>query len=183
MPTSKADLITHPVRARLILAIAGRALTTQQIAMLLPDIPRASLYRHIQELATADVLMVVEETRIRGTVEKTYAVRPGATLLSLEDVRNAGHEEYLSRTIGYLSGITYIYQAYLAEREDGFPEEVMVRWFPLYLTTDEFQTLKHQLLELFKPLHANAPTLERRRRIISILGVPDQPAPPVSNKD
>src|SRR5262245_25311234 len=146
MPSTKADLLTHPVRARLILAILGRALTTQQIAMLLPDIPRASLYRHIRELVDADVLEVVGETRIRGTVEKTYVVRQKAALLSPEDVQDAGHEEYLRLVTNFLGGMTHVYQAYLAEQEEGFPEEVFVRWFPLYLTTDEFQMLKHQLL-------------------------------------
>lgn len=183
MPTSKADLITHPVRARLLLAIQGRTLTTQQIAMLLPDIPRASLYRHIRELADADVLMVVEETRIRGTLEKTYAVRPGATLLTPEDMADTSHEEYLRLVTSFLGGMTHVYQAYLSEREEGLPQEAVARAVPLYLTTDEFQTLKRQILELLKPLEANAPSPERRRRILGILGVPDQPDPPLSNEE
>jgi hypothetical protein len=178
MPPSKAALINHPVRARLILAIIGRALTTQQIAILLPDIPRTSLYRHIRELADANVLMVVAETRVRGTLEKTYAVRPGAALLTPADVANTSHEEYLHMVTSFLGAMTNVYQAYLAKREGGLIREVFSRSFPLYLTTDEFQTLKQQLLDLLKPLEPNQPTPERRRRIIGLLGVPDQPDPP-----
>src|SRR5581483_2682823 len=50
MPTTKAMLITHPVRARILTALMGRPLTTQQIAALLPDIPLPSLYRHVRTL-------------------------------------------------------------------------------------------------------------------------------------
>lgn len=178
MAASKASLINHPIRARLILTLMERALTTQQIAALLPDIPRTSLYRHIRELAEADVLMVVSETRIRGAVERTYAVRPGSTILSPEDVANAGHEEYFNLVTGFLGGVTDVYQAYLARREEGLPLEVLVRVFSLNLTTDEFQTLKRQLLDVLKPWEGNAPSPERRRRIIGLLGVPDLPEPP-----
>src|SRR5579871_2755401 len=172
MLTSKADLITHPVRARIILVIMGRALTTQQIAALLPDVPRASLYRHIRELADADVLTVVEEKRIRGTLEKTYTTRQEATLLTPEDMANIGHEAYLRLITGFLSGFAHIYQAYLARREDNLPGEVLGRGIALYLTADELQTLKGQLLELIKPLEANERTPDRRRRIIGLLSVP-----------
>jgi hypothetical protein len=181
MPTSKADVISHPIRARLILAISGRTLTTQQIATLLPDIPRASLYRHIRELADADVLTVVEEKRVRGTLEKTYAVRPEATRLTPEDMANTSHEEYLRLVTRFLGAMTHVYQAYLAQKEDALPREAFTRGIPLYLTTDEFQALKRQLLELLKPLEANEPTQARRRRIVCLLGVPDQPDPPLSN--
>jgi hypothetical protein len=178
MPPSKAALINHPVRARLILAIMGRALTTQQIATLLPDIPRTSLYRHIRELAEADVLMVVDERRIRGTLERTYAVRPRTTLLTSQELANTHHEEYLQLVTSFLGAMTHVYQEYLARREDELHREVMSRNVPLYLTADEFQTLKQQLLDLIEPLQANERTPERRRRIIGLLGVPDQPDPP-----
>lgn len=182
MATGKASNITHPIRARVILTIMGRALTTQQIAALLPNIPRTSLYRHIRELADAGVLMVVGEAPIRGTVEKTYAVRPGATILAPEDVEQAGHEEYFQIVTGFLGGMTDAYQSYLAAREDGLAQDIMVRVFSLNLTTEEFQTLKRQMLELIKPLEANTLTIERRRRLIGLLGVPDQPNIPPTDE-
>ncbi len=178
MPPSKAALINHPVRARLVLAIIGRALTTQQIAIVLPDVPRTSLYRHIRELTEANVLIVVDERRIRGTLEKTYAMRPKAALLTPEEFANTSHEEYLHLVTSFLGAMTHVYQEYLARREDELPREVFSLSCPLYLTTDEFQTLKQQLLDLIAPLEPNERTPERRRRIIGLLGVPDQPDPP-----
>ncbi len=59
---SKAEVILHPTRLRLIQAFgAGRRLTAQQLAALVPDIPHASLYRHLHLLTHAGILAVVAE--------------------------------------------------------------------------------------------------------------------------
>lgn len=69
------SVLMHPVRLRLVqrLALLGTA-TVQELAAALPDIPRASLYRHLRTLTELGYLTVVEETRVRGTVERTYAL-------------------------------------------------------------------------------------------------------------
>ncbi len=45
---TSADLLLHPVRLRIVQAfLADRALTTSELRTELPDVPTASLYRHI----------------------------------------------------------------------------------------------------------------------------------------
>ena len=50
--------------------------TSSEIGEELPDIPRASLYRHIKVLLDAEIIAVVKEEVKRGSVEKTYAIAP-----------------------------------------------------------------------------------------------------------
>jgi hypothetical protein len=178
MRKAKASLIKHPIRARLILTLMGRELTTQQIAALLPDIPRTSLYRHIRELAEAGVFMVVGETAIRGTVEKKYAVRLSAATLAKEDILEAGHSEYLRLVTSFLGGIMDVYQAYLDRREEGLYENILLRVNSVNLTDEEFQQFRKQLTDLLTSVQAIPLTPGRRRRVIGLLGVPDQPDPP-----
>src|SRR5260370_28646786 len=72
---TKADLIIHPVRLRIIQAFGGgRRLTTQELASFVPDVPRASLYRHLNLLVDAGVLAVVEERPVRAIQERVYAL-------------------------------------------------------------------------------------------------------------
>jgi DNA-binding HxlR family transcriptional regulator len=175
---TKASLITHPVRARLILTLMGRELTTQQMAALLPDIPRTSLYRHIRELTEAGVFEVVAETAIRGTVERRYAVLLRSATLSREDIQDAGHEEYLRLVTGFLGAIMNVYQAYLDRHEQGLAENTLLRVNSVNLTDEEFQQFRRQLTDLLTAVQANPLTPERRRRVIGLLGVPGQPAPP-----
>ena len=40
----------------------------------MPDVPSASLYRHIKILNDSAFIIVVEENRIRGTVENVYSL-------------------------------------------------------------------------------------------------------------
>ena len=50
-----SELVLHPLRMGIIMAIAGRQMTTQQLAAVLGDVPQATLYRHINRLSEGGV--------------------------------------------------------------------------------------------------------------------------------
>lgn len=67
--------LLHPVRLQIMLALRelGTA-TTGEIAQQCPQIPPATLYRHIAALYKSGVLGVAQETTINGIVQKTYCL-------------------------------------------------------------------------------------------------------------
>ena len=69
----------NPVRQRIfpyfLLTETG---TVKELKKALPDVPGASLYRHVKILADSSMLMVVGENRIRGTVESIYQLNKDA---------------------------------------------------------------------------------------------------------
>ena len=68
-----AEIAMNPARQRIFqYFLLHETGTVKEIRKALPDIPRASLYRHIKILADSSILMVVGENRIRGTVESVY---------------------------------------------------------------------------------------------------------------
>jgi DNA-binding transcriptional ArsR family regulator len=68
-------LLLHPVRLRIVQVLAGdRRLTARQIAEAEPDIPHATLYRHLQQLVAGGLLTVVDERPVRNMLEKVYAL-------------------------------------------------------------------------------------------------------------
>ena len=73
-PSPIADVVMHPVRLRIIQQVGTREVTTASLRSALPDVAQATLYRHIAALVDADVLAVVEERRVRGAVERTFAL-------------------------------------------------------------------------------------------------------------
>ena len=79
MKTEVANVIMNPIRQRIIqyLLVHERG-TVKEIKMELSDIPSASLYRHIKILNDHEFLVVVEENRIRGTVENVYQLNRAA---------------------------------------------------------------------------------------------------------
>lgn len=68
-----AEIAMNPARQRIFqYFLLHETGTVKKIRKALPDIPSASLYRHIKILADSSILMVVGENRIRGTVESVY---------------------------------------------------------------------------------------------------------------
>ena len=68
-----AEIAMNPARQRIFqYFLLHETGTVKEIRKALPDIPSASLYRHIKILADSSILMVVGENRIRGTVHSVY---------------------------------------------------------------------------------------------------------------
>lgn len=165
--SSSADLLLHPVRLRIVKTFLGdRALTTAQIGAELDDVPMGSLYRHIATLTRAGVLQVVAERRVRGTVERTYALRQSAARIQADEVETMSLDDHARAFTVYVAGLLGDFDRYLANSpapgRDGAAYSAGAMW----LTDAEYDDLLRDLNRVFGPRLANAPTPERRRRLI-----------------
>ena len=85
---NKIETILHPVRFRIIQRfLDGQSKTTKMLAKELKDIPQATLYRQLDALVKAEVLIITEENPIRGTVEKLYSLNSLAASITNQDVK------------------------------------------------------------------------------------------------
>lgn len=176
----KEDLLLHPVRLRIILATAGRQVTAQQLADELPDIPQATLYRNINTLAGGGILVVVQERRVRNTVEKTYALADQGLMLTVEDLKNAEPEDYLRLFTQYLGLLLGYYVRYVQKGNVDFARDnVLFQTFPIYLSHGEAQELGRAIKAALLPFLKNGPSPERRRSIIGLMSVPDVSGSPL----
>lgn len=71
-------MLVHPVRLRIVSEFVGGERTVGELRAALPDVPTATLYRHVASLAGAGVLEVVGEREARGPSERVYRVAPEA---------------------------------------------------------------------------------------------------------
>ena len=79
-----AEIVMNPVRQRIFqYLLVHETGTVKEIRKALPDIPSASLYRHMRILTENAILTVVGENRIRGTVESVYQLNKSA--LQIDD--------------------------------------------------------------------------------------------------
>ena len=73
MKTEIAEVFMNPVRQRIIeYLLVHEKGTVKEIKKALPDVPSASLYRHIKILNDNAFIIVIGENKIRGTVENVY---------------------------------------------------------------------------------------------------------------
>ena len=78
------EIVMNPVRQRIFqYFLLHETGTVKELRNALPDVPSASLYRHVKILTDCSVLTVVGENRIRGTVESIYQLNKAA--LTIED--------------------------------------------------------------------------------------------------
>jgi len=69
------EIMLNPVRMRIIQALATKeSITANEICEKIRDVPRTTLYRHINILLEANVLTVLAEKKIRGSYERTLAL-------------------------------------------------------------------------------------------------------------
>lgn len=74
-----AEIVMNPVRQRIFqYFLLHETGTVKEIRKALPDVPSASLYRHIKILVDSSILLVTGENRIRGTVESIYRLNKDA---------------------------------------------------------------------------------------------------------
>lgn len=169
MKETKADLILHPVRMKVLQTLAsGRRKTVQQIAEQLPEVPQATLYRHLKKLLDANVIEVVEENQVRGTVEKVYALPEQNQLLSREEVLKAGPDEHLNYFMRFLGSVLMDFEAYIRQPNYDFQKDmVSFRMASLYASDEEYSEFIRKYVELITPLLQNEPAPNRKKRSIT----------------
>lgn len=170
-----ADLLLHPVRMRILQTLYGTdPLTTAQLRDRLPDIAPATMYRHIAVLADAGVLEVVDERRVRGTVERSYRVRQEQAVIDPAARAAMTPEEHLRSFTTFAASLISDYGRYLAhDGADPTADGVIYRQAPVWLTDEEFTELLGEIQNAVVARSGNAATSGRRRRIISLVVVPE----------
>jgi DNA-binding transcriptional ArsR family regulator len=173
--TSRADLILHPVRMRLLVALARRQLTAGQLTELLPDVPQATLYHHLGLLTRAGLLHVVSERPVRGTVEKRYALADDTAVLSAADLAHASREDHLRYFTLFVASLLADFARYLQQDAplDFVADGVGYRETPFYLSDEEFAQAAAAVNHALLPFLGNQPAPHRRRRLFATIVFPD----------
>ncbi len=173
---SKIKAMLHPIRMRIIQALLdGREMTASQMAEKLQDIPQASLYRHINALLKEEVITVVKENRVRGTLEKVFALSSTLESATTKEVEEASREDHFNYFFSFVMGLLGEYEAYLQEeninlREDG----VSFRQASVYLSDEEFMALMTDIGEKLMAAMKNEPGENRRLRTIANIVIPSK---------
>jgi DNA-binding transcriptional ArsR family regulator len=171
---SKAKLILHPVRMKIVQTlIGGRELNVQDIAQKLTDVPQATLYRHLNKLLEAEVIRVVRENQIRGTVEKIFALSEHE-IGGKEDLEKLSRDEHLNLFLTFMTHLLGKYENYLKQDQiDLFEDGVSFREATVYLSDDEFKDFALELSKLMKKVIENEPSCDRQARHIASIFIPE----------
>jgi DNA-binding transcriptional ArsR family regulator len=169
------DLVLHPVRMRIIMALKGREMTPQQLAETLGDVPPATLYRHINRLSEAGVLELVAERRVRGTLEKVYTLGQQGASLDPQEFTALSREDHLRYFTTFVATLLDDFSRYVknAQPFDVLVDGVGYHKVPLELSDEEFAEVAKGINAAILPHLDNRPAPGRKRRIFATIVMPD----------
>ena len=157
-------VIMNPIRQRVIQLLMRRGTaTTSQMLEELQDIPQASLYRHLRILLEANCITVVEENKIRGTIEKTYG-------LAKEPIEEYQKDELSSLVHSTLLSLMGSFQHYFEdEKADPIKDILSLSTSTLLLSDDELRELLSEIGQIINKVADNKPSKDRKERRLTLI--------------
>lgn len=160
-------IILNPVRMRIIQELSnGHKITTSELCEKIKDVPRTTMYRHITTLIDNNILTVVSEKKIRGSLERTLALNI-ETLASYNTLENADQNAF-----GFLMTTYSKFHNYFS-KEDANPakDKIFLNNTVLMMNDDEFNSFVVELSELIMKYNFDF-SETRKSRDISIISAP-----------
>lgn len=169
------SLLLHPVRMAIVQnLLGGRNLTVQQLGEQNPEVPQATLYRHIHKLLESGVIEIVQENQVRGTVERVYGLAGHVTGDLDADFLNASTQEKKRYFFTYLIDLMNTYESYIgSEGIDMVRDGLTYRRGRYYMNDEEFEQFVRDLQKAYMKILHNEPGEGRRARTVGLVIVPD----------
>jgi hypothetical protein len=170
MPShARADLVLHPVRVNIVREFSGgQQLTAQEVAAALPEVPAATLYRHISLLMEGGVLSVVGMRRARGAPERVLELVSKAVHFTADDFRKFTRQEMRRYFVAFMASLIDAGERYIGSR-GARGDELRYRFEIGHMTDAEHADFLAERDALFAKIMARAPSPDRRPRAIAIL--------------
>jgi DNA-binding transcriptional ArsR family regulator len=173
MTNINTDLILHPIRMRIIQHLSKGEATVHELKEWMSDVPQATLYRHLNRLTNNKIIYIVDERKVRGAVEKTYAMQEDSPYMSAEELEQLTCEEHLKLFMTFLSSVTGQARSYLLNNPDLSGDSFGYNQLDLYLTKEEFKELTEGMNELLTKFKSNRPTKDNDKISLIQMLIPD----------
>ena len=164
------ELLLHPVRLRIVHAMSGgRIRTTSELCMQLPDISKATVYRHVSLLADAHVLEVVGEQRVRGAMERQYQLSQTRITIDADMAAAMATGDHRRGFVAAMAGLLAEFSAYLdQDQADPVADLVSYRQAVLWLSRDELVEMVTEMRKVLLSRLSNRQTADRTPHLLGL---------------
>ncbi len=168
------ELLLHPVRVRIVLAMSGGLTrTTSDLLARLPDVSKATVYRHVSLLTEAGVLEVVSEQRVHGAVERRYRLLRPRAVIDPDEAATMSLDEHRHGFAAAMAALVAEFNTYLDHpHADPSEDKVGYRQIPLWLSQEELAELINQIRSILASRMDNQPAPGRRLYLLSPIVFP-----------
>ncbi len=168
------ECFANPIKCKLLFEIHNKErMTAKQLSETFNDITHATLYRYLKKMTADDILKIVEENKIRGTIEKVYSINSDLSIDIEKMILENNGQAYLMLFTQFVMGLTKEFREYASRTDinilnDGSGFSVA----PIYATTEELAIIMTKIGEVLTPYFDNKKTNERDLHNIAIITTP-----------
>lgn len=170
----KHDILIKPLSIKIIRLLTNNELTIKEISEKIPEISKASLYRHIKKMYDEDIIKVTTERLINGITEKTYTFAiDGGGNLSQDYVNNLSEKEYKTLFAQFIAMVTGDFENSIKDCEfSEIKNNTSFTQTLLYISDEERKEFNEEFATLLKKYINNKSTINRKKKILSIISMP-----------
>lgn len=163
------EVMLNPIRMRIIQELSTKEnMTTTELCEKIRDIPRTTMYRHISILLDNNILSVVSEKKVRGSLERTLALNIG------EISKHNTIENATQNVLAFLMNRYARFHSYFSGKNpDPAKDKIFCNNTVLMMDDDEFDQFLAELQGIFIKHNFEAAD-GRKARDISIISAPPE---------
>lgn len=161
------EIILNPVRMRIIQELSTtQTITANELCERISDVPRTTMYRHINVLIDNNILTVVAEKKVRGSLERKIALNI-SEVSKHNTIENAAQNAFEFLMVNY----TKFHKYFNGENPEPGKDKIFLNNTVLMMSDREFDQFIEELRQLL--LKYNLELAENRKaRDISIISSP-----------
>lgn len=164
------DCLSDPYRCQLFVEILrGTCSKASELHNRCPNIPRATMYRHLKRLTDDGLIEVVDEVKKRGTVERTYA--PVKRVFdNMESVIQSNPSEmYFSMFMQYVLSFVQQFREFCDDSDADLTHDAGFSMSPILATNEEINSALREIADIIGRLRENEPAEGRRFHTIGLI--------------
>jgi len=160
------DIILNSTRMRIIQEVTLKEkIIVGELCGILNDIPRTTLYRHVGILIDNNILNVVEENRVRGTIERTLSI-------NVEELQKLSDGDLPKHILQILMSIYSRFLKYHESGNDPEVDKIFISSAVMMMSDDEFDNFLAEMHALSMKYFFES-TPERKERNITVISAPE----------
>ncbi len=162
----------NPVRLMIMREITKNGqMTTKEIQSACGDISQATLYRHLSDLRKNDIIHVVAENQIRGTIEKVYAIKVDPMTEIRGKVNQMTKKELSDIFSQFIISLLSDYDEYIKKSKSlsALGKEFSMFTTSMFLTDEETVTMIKEIQQILKKNADHDSQPGRRLRKVSTI--------------
>jgi hypothetical protein len=142
----------------------------------MPDVSKATMYRHVALLVEGGLLKVVGEERVRGAVERSYRLEHARAVLTDAEVAAMSTEDHRRGFAAAVTSLLAEFEVYLdRDGADPLNDGVSYRQYVLWLSQAEKAEFIAEIFAAIRARAAECPATGRQRHLLSTILFPADP--------